>query len=114
MNYEFGSSVQKEAERLFASGKDVNQIAALLCDKDSQGSNYGVGIVLMGDGKPMETSSTLLKYVVAEAQAATSGRYMNSVKLMPASGPAVTRLTPSSRSAISHDSARTPGGRCGR
>ena len=91
MDYQFGASVQREAERLLASGKDVNQIAAILCDKDPRGSNYGVGIVLMGNGRPMDTSATLLKHVVAEAQAATSGRYMNSAKLMPAVKEAVLR-----------------------
>jgi aspartate/tyrosine/aromatic aminotransferase len=91
MNYEFGVSVQKEAERLLASGKDVNQVAAFLCDKDPQGCNYGVGIVLLGDGKPMPTSPTLLEYVIAEAQSSRAGRYMNSAKLMPAVKESVLR-----------------------
>ena len=84
MDFEFGQSVQKDGQQLLASGKDANQVANILCEKDPLGHNYGIGIVLDSAGKPAPTSGTLLEYVTAEVSASQSGRYMNSAKLMPA------------------------------
>ena len=51
----FGKGIVQEAGRLMEAGKDANQIANILCQKDSEGSNYGIGIVLGADGRPVET-----------------------------------------------------------
>ena len=82
MDARFGSTVKQEALRLEDSGKDPNQIAGILCKKDPEGANYGIGIVVGGDGKPLASSSVLLEYIAAETQASTSGSYNNSAALM--------------------------------
>src|SRR6266446_6795821 len=74
----FGDDVIAEAQRLRESGLDANQIAGILCKKDPQGKNYGIGILLGKDGKPMPTSPTLLKYVEKELRDSGSGSYFNS------------------------------------
>ncbi len=82
MELQFGKSVQEESQQLSQSGKDVNQIAQILCDKDNQGHNYGIGIVLNGSGQPMETSATLIEYTKSELESSKKGTYMNSAKIM--------------------------------
>ncbi len=91
MDFEFGKSVQRDGQQLLASGKDANQVANILCEKDPQGHNYGIGIVLDSAGKPTPTSRTLLEYVTAELGNSEAGRYMNSAKLMPAVKESVLR-----------------------
>lgn len=74
----FGQDVIAEAERLRNTGLDANQIAGILCKKDPQGKNYGIGILLGRDGKPMPTSATLLSYVEKELRESGAGNYFNS------------------------------------
>ena len=83
MGLEFGNSVYEKMRALQQQGKDVNQIAKILFDQDPQGHNYGIGIVLDGNGQPALTSSTLLEYSSAELEQSTSGTYMNSNKMLP-------------------------------
>jgi aspartate/tyrosine/aromatic aminotransferase len=78
----FGSEVVEKAKRLAEEGKDANQIAAVLAGADPNGRNYGIGILLDGNGQPMPGSPTLQEYLLAEIQGQTSGRYLNSAKLM--------------------------------
>jgi len=78
MNLEFGKEVYKQALELQDQGKDPNQIAKILCDRDSESYNYGIGIVLGGDGKPAATSPVLLEYVSRELELSKRGTYMNS------------------------------------
>ena len=82
MSFEFGDQVCAQAKRLTEEGKDGNQIAKILCDADPEGYNYGIGIMLGGDGRPMATSATLLKHVTEELSNSGSGSYMNSAKIM--------------------------------
>ena len=82
MEREFGTRVYEKARTLQEQGRDVNQIAKILCDQDPDGHNYGIGIVLDGKGQPAVTSSTLLGYTRAELDASTSGTYMNSNKIL--------------------------------
>lgn len=82
MDSQFGQEVKQEALRLEAQGKDPNQIAKILCDKDSKGHNYGIGIILDGKGQPLPSSSTLLEYITAELGLSKNGTYMNSAKIM--------------------------------
>ena len=79
---EFGEKVRNEASRLQESGRDPNQIAAILCRQDPKGHNYGIGIVLDGQGKPLMSSSTLLAYASQELKNSQSGSYMNSATVM--------------------------------
>lgn len=74
----FGETVIADAQKLRENGLDANQIAGILCKKDPQGKNYGIGILLGKDGKPMPTSPTLLEYVKREIQDSGSGSYFNS------------------------------------
>ncbi|WP_027707109.1 aminotransferase class I/II-fold pyridoxal phosphate-dependent enzyme [Zooshikella ganghwensis] len=78
MALEFGQSVFEHAQRLQEEGRDANQIAKILCEKDQQGHNYGIGIVLDGEGRAMASSSTLLEYATKEVQESTIGDYKNS------------------------------------
>jgi aspartate/tyrosine/aromatic aminotransferase len=82
MSFEFGEQVYAQAKQLAEEGKDANQTAKILCDNDPEGCNYGIGIMLGGDGKPMATSPTLLQYVTEELSNSGSGTYMNSAKTM--------------------------------
>src|SRR5574341_492042 len=81
MDLAFGQAVFEEAQRLAASGKDANQIANILFQKDPAGHNYGIGIILGGDGKPLRSSPTLLGYLRSEIENSLSGAYMNSAAL---------------------------------
>ncbi len=74
----FGRGVLEEAECLRARGLDANQIAGTLCKKDPIGRNYGIGILLGRDGKPMPTSPTLLDYLKRELTESLDGVYLNS------------------------------------
>src|SRR5688572_28250559 len=74
----WGDDVIAESARLKASGLDANQIAGILCKKDPQGNNYGIGILLGREGKPLATSPTLLEYVEKELRESGSGSYFNS------------------------------------
>lgn len=79
MDLQFGKSVYEQANKLREQGKDANQTAKVLCDQDPQGHNYGIGIVLDGNGQPAITSATLLEYAFAELQQHSQrGTYMNS------------------------------------
>src|ERR1035437_9477912 len=73
-----GDSVLLQAAKLRESGLDANQIAGILCKADPQGKNYGIGILLGKDGKPLPTSPTLLEYAQRELSDSGSGTYLNS------------------------------------
>jgi aspartate/tyrosine/aromatic aminotransferase len=91
MTYPFGASVQRRAEELAAQGKDANQIAKIVCDQDPEGCNYGIGILLDGQGLAWPTSPTLLDYARKELDGSGLGTYMNSAGLMSALKEAVLR-----------------------
>ena len=74
----YGDAVIAEAARLRQTGLDANQIAGMLCKQDPQGKNYGIGILLGGNGKPLPTSPTLLEYVEREIKESGNGSYFNS------------------------------------
>lgn len=80
MSTEFGQQVYEQAQHLQQQGKDANQIAKILCDQDTDGHNYGIGIVLVGDGKPLPTTDILLQATEEAVRASTSGTYLNSAK----------------------------------
>ncbi len=87
----FGDAVIAEAARLRETGLDPNQIAGILCKRDPQGKNYGIGILLGGNGKPLPTSPTLLEYVQRELQESGNGSYLNSDAVKQALTDAVLR-----------------------
>jgi aspartate/tyrosine/aromatic aminotransferase len=91
MDLVFGQKVATTAQEMIAQGKDVNQTAKILFDKDPQGHNYGIGIILDGYGNPMQSSATLTKYAEQEIQNCGAGTYMNSAKLMDQMTEAVLR-----------------------
>ena len=68
MDLAFGESVAQAAREMVAQGKDVNQTAKILFDKDSEGFNYGIGIILDGQGAPAKSSATLAKYAPKRAR----------------------------------------------
>jgi hypothetical protein len=76
-----GDDILAEAQILRESGLDANQIAGALCKKDPLGKNYGIGILLGRDGKPLPTSPTLLEYAEKEFRESGSGNYANSDSL---------------------------------
>jgi aspartate/tyrosine/aromatic aminotransferase len=78
MSVELGRRVVQRARELQELGRDANQIAGMLCEQDPEGLNFGIGIVLGGDGSPLPTSPTLLEYAAAELRSSASGRYMSS------------------------------------
>lgn len=82
MDLQFGESVKKESLKLESQGNDSNQVAKILFDRDEQGYNYGIGIILDGNGQPMASSSTLREYAFGELGTSTLGNYMNSAKIM--------------------------------
>ena len=67
-----------QAAKLRAAGLDANQIAGILCKAAPQGKNYGIGILLGKDGKPLPTSPTLLAYAEKELRESGTGSYLNS------------------------------------
>ena len=82
MDLEFGKKVQEQALQLQKEGKDANQTAKILCDRDDEGCNYGIGIMLDGEGKAMASSQALLEYAAVELENSAAGSYLNSAKLM--------------------------------
>ena len=82
MSCKFGRSVYEKAKKLAEQGIDANQTVKILFDTDDDGYNYGIGIVLDGQGKPMPTSTTLLEYIRTEIDNSQAGSYMNSNKLL--------------------------------
>ncbi len=84
MNIDFGRQVLQHAEELGKQGRDANQIAKILFDRDDRGHNYGIGIILGGDGQPMPTSATLLDYTRRELDRSGVGNYMASNSLAEA------------------------------
>lgn len=78
---EFGAAVAGRAEEMAGAGKDANQIASILCGEDPEGRNYGIGVVLGGDGKPVAGSPTLKKWLLREVEENTAGTYLNSTKI---------------------------------
>ncbi len=79
---EFGKNVVTEAKRLQSEGRDANQTAKILCDADSDASNYGIGIILNEQGKAFRTSPLLIETMQEELKNSGSGSYMNSMKIM--------------------------------
>lgn len=84
MSLDFGKKVCETADDLKAQGRDANQIAKILFDRDPEGNNYGIGIVLDNQGQPMSSSSLLLQYAKAELELCKPGNYMSSAKLAEA------------------------------
>jgi aspartate/tyrosine/aromatic aminotransferase len=82
MDTQFGQQVYEYAYKLQQQGKDANQIAKILCDQDSAGCNYGIGIILDGDGQPAATSPILLEYAAAELDRSQRGAYLSSTALL--------------------------------
>ncbi|MBN2001322.1 hypothetical protein JW935_27505 [candidate division KSB1 bacterium] len=82
MEQKFGEKVKQAASELASQGRDANQIAKILFDQDDKGYNYGIGIILDGQGQPMKSSSILLTSLEAELKNSQNGSYMNSAKLM--------------------------------
>ncbi len=91
MRSSFGAEVQRAAEALSAQGKDANQIAKIVCDQDSRGYNYGIGIVVDGQGKAWPTSETLLRYAKAEIGNSLLGEYMSTASVAESLKEAVLR-----------------------
>lgn len=82
MSTTYGQQVVEQAAALIKQGRDANQIAKILFDRDDQGHNYGIGIILGGDGKPMPTSPTLLDHARRELERSGAGTYVNSNALL--------------------------------
>ncbi len=82
MKNNFGAGVKQAARDLAAQGRDANQTAKILFDRDENGHNYGIGIILNGQGKPLASSATLLEYLEAELRNSLEGHYMNSAPLL--------------------------------
>ncbi len=91
MTSSFGSDVQRAAEALSAQGRDANQIAKIVYDRDPDGFNYGIGIVVNGQGRAWPTSETLLNYTRAEIDNSLLGEYMSTASLSAALKEAVLR-----------------------
>lgn len=91
MSSEFGKTVWEKSRALQQSGRDANQIAKVLFQDDDLGHNYGIGIVLSGDGKPVASSATVLKYIKAELETSGAGTYQNSNAIMQKVKEAVLR-----------------------
>ena len=91
MKSSFGAAVQRAAEALSAQGKDANQIAKIVCDQDPDGYNYGIGIVVDGQGGAWPTSETLLNHVRTEIDDSLLGEYMSTASLAGSLKEAVLR-----------------------
>lgn len=78
----FGQAVAQKQKELLSSGKDVNQIAKILYNEDPEGFNYGIGIILDGNGNPEETSPVTLDFLKNEIDKSTAGSYYNSAANM--------------------------------
>ncbi|MBN1561411.1 hypothetical protein JW998_14245 [candidate division KSB1 bacterium] len=91
MDLEFGQHTAKTAQEMLAQGKDVNQTVKILFDRDPQGHNYGIGIILNGRGEPAASSPTLTDYALQELQNCAMGTYYNSAALMEQLQEAVLR-----------------------
>ena len=83
MTSSFGADVQRVAESLSAQGKDANQIAKIVCDQDPVGHNYGIGIVVDGQGRAWPTSEALLKHARKEIENSLLGEYMSTASMAP-------------------------------
>lgn len=81
MSVAFGENVKKTADALAAEGKDANQIAKIVCDKDPDGHNYGIGIVLDDQGQPWPTSATVVNHLKTEIDSSLAGNYMSSAAM---------------------------------
>ena len=81
MTTSFGAAVQRAAESLSAQGRDANQIAKIVCDQDPDGHNYGIGIVVDGQGRAWPTSETLLHHAGEEIGNSLLGEYMSTASL---------------------------------
>ena len=75
MTSSFGSTVLQAAETLSTQGMDANQISKIVCDRDPEGYNYGIGIVVDGEGGAWPTSKTLLNHVMTEIGNSLLGEY---------------------------------------
>ncbi len=81
MTSSYGSAVRRAAQALSAQGKDANQIAKIVYDRDPDGYNYGIGIVVDGRGRAWPTSETLLKHARVEIGNSLLGEYMSTASL---------------------------------
>ena len=91
MKFSFGTAVQRAAASLSTQGKDANQIAKIVCDQDPEGYNYGIGIVVDGQGRAWPTSETLLNHARAEIDNSLLGEYMSTASLADSLKEAVLR-----------------------
>ena len=91
MTSSYGAEVQRSAEALGAQGKDANQIAKIVCDRDPDGYNYGIGIVVDGRGRAWPTSETLLNHARVEIGNSLFGEYMSTASLSASLKEAVLR-----------------------
>ena len=91
MKTSFGAEVQRTAEALRAQGRDANQIAKIVHDRDPEGYNYGIGIVVDGQGEAWPTSDTLLEYARTEIDNSLAGEYMSTGALSEALKASVLR-----------------------
>ena len=91
MTSAFGSTVLQAAETLSTQGMDANQISKIVCDRDPEGYNYGIGIVVDGEGCAWPTSKTLLNHVMTEIGNSLLGEYMSTTSLSTSVKEAVLR-----------------------
>jgi aspartate/tyrosine/aromatic aminotransferase len=83
MDMDFGKSVLAKSLVLKKTGKDVNDIAKILAGDDELGWNYGVGNILDGKGKPIDSSLVLQETSKIElVDNCKKAQYVNSAKYM--------------------------------
>lgn len=84
MSKKFGNKVLVRGKELAEAGKDVNQISTILFteDQSTQKRNYGIGILLGVDGKPLQGSPILQDYLAREVDLIKVGNYFNSSNVM--------------------------------